>query len=112
MLGDYVAVGYWSTIEINVGIICSCMPSIRLLLLRAFPKAMSVDHNKPKYTSDDSSASQKVGSKRHGMYSKNHGINYNRSPMDEFGSSTLELVKIDRIDADNQTVVCGHDQRR
>ncbi|KAH9217069.1 hypothetical protein DL95DRAFT_263739, partial [Leptodontidium sp. 2 PMI_412] len=37
---DYIAIGYWSTIEINVGIICACMPSIRLLLLRAFPRFM------------------------------------------------------------------------
>ncbi|KAK0107936.1 hypothetical protein ONS96_003722 [Cadophora gregata f. sp. sojae] len=37
---DYLPVAYWSTIEINVGIICACMPSIRLLLVRAFPRFM------------------------------------------------------------------------
>jgi hypothetical protein len=35
--GDYVLVGYWSTIEICVGIICSCMPALRLLLVYVFP---------------------------------------------------------------------------
>jgi hypothetical protein len=27
----------WSTIEVNVGIICACMPTMRLLLQRFFP---------------------------------------------------------------------------
>lgn len=27
----------WSTIEVNVGIICACMPTLRLILLRMFP---------------------------------------------------------------------------
>ncbi|KAH8669062.1 CFEM domain-containing protein [Xylariales sp. PMI_506] len=27
----------WSTLEINVGIICACMPSLRLILVRFFP---------------------------------------------------------------------------
>ncbi|KUJ18461.1 uncharacterized protein LY89DRAFT_569212, partial [Mollisia scopiformis] len=49
---DYVAVGYWSTIEINVSIICSCMPSIRLLLVRSFPKMMSTTSDKSKYIND------------------------------------------------------------
>ncbi|KAM3077125.1 hypothetical protein ACMFMG_003406 [Clarireedia jacksonii] len=34
---DYVSVGYWSTIEVCVGIICSCMPALRLLLVFVFP---------------------------------------------------------------------------
>lgn len=30
-------VALWSTIEINVGIICACLPSLRSLVVRAFP---------------------------------------------------------------------------
>ncbi|KAH7346841.1 hypothetical protein BKA65DRAFT_285169 [Rhexocercosporidium sp. MPI-PUGE-AT-0058] len=37
---DFMEVSYWSTIEIRVGIICACMPSIRLLLIQAFPRFM------------------------------------------------------------------------
>lgn len=37
---DNWSTGIWSTIEINVGIICACMPSLRLLLIRAFPKLL------------------------------------------------------------------------
>ncbi|KAK1585038.1 CFEM domain-containing protein [Colletotrichum navitas] len=35
---DYVEVGYWSTIEVPVGIICASMPAIYSLLSVVFPK--------------------------------------------------------------------------
>ncbi|KAK9778379.1 hypothetical protein SCAR479_04781 [Seiridium cardinale] len=35
---DYVEVGYWSTIEVPVGIICACMPAIRSLFSKVFPQ--------------------------------------------------------------------------
>ncbi|KAI5925427.1 hypothetical protein F4810DRAFT_78801 [Camillea tinctor] len=35
---DYVEVGYWSTIEVPVGVICACMPAIRSLFSLVFPK--------------------------------------------------------------------------
>ncbi|CAG5163778.1 uncharacterized protein ALTATR162_LOCUS6540 [Alternaria atra] len=31
----------WSVYEINVGIICACMPALRLILIRAFPMVIS-----------------------------------------------------------------------
>ncbi|KAG8424065.1 hypothetical protein J3458_000899 [Metarhizium acridum] len=34
---DFFEVSMWSTIEINVGIWCVCLPSLRLLLVRLFP---------------------------------------------------------------------------
>ncbi|PKY08322.1 FAD/NAD(P)-binding domain-containing protein [Aspergillus campestris IBT 28561] len=36
---DYVKIGYWSTIECHVGIICACLPAIRSLLRRMAPRA-------------------------------------------------------------------------
>ncbi|KAK7747570.1 hypothetical protein SLS62_009069 [Diatrype stigma] len=35
---DYVEVGYWSTVEVPVGIICACMPAARSLFSVALPK--------------------------------------------------------------------------
>ncbi|KAI1491996.1 hypothetical protein F5X96DRAFT_692524 [Biscogniauxia mediterranea] len=35
---DYVEVGYWSTIEVPVGVMCACMPAIRSLFSLVFPK--------------------------------------------------------------------------
>lgn len=34
---DQLEAAQWSTIEVNVGIICACMPALRLILLRIFP---------------------------------------------------------------------------
>jgi hypothetical protein len=34
---DYVELGYWTNIEIYVGVICVCLPSIRPLVLKWFP---------------------------------------------------------------------------
>ena len=35
---DYFDVSMWSTVEITIGIICACMPSLRLILVRVWPK--------------------------------------------------------------------------
>ncbi|CEN59242.1 hypothetical protein ASPCAL01694 [Aspergillus calidoustus] len=35
---DYVQIGYWSTIEIHVGVICACLPAIRALFRRIWPR--------------------------------------------------------------------------
>ncbi|PVH81289.1 hypothetical protein DL98DRAFT_559877 [Cadophora sp. DSE1049] len=37
---DNVPVSIWSTVEISVGMICACMPTIRILLVSLFPKIM------------------------------------------------------------------------
>jgi hypothetical protein len=36
-LEDYVEVGYWSTIEVSVGVVCVCMPAVRALFSRGLP---------------------------------------------------------------------------
>ncbi|KAK8134914.1 hypothetical protein PG984_006926 [Apiospora sp. TS-2023a] len=42
---DNFDVANWSTIEINTGIICACMPSLRLLLVKLFPKVIGGSTN-------------------------------------------------------------------
>lgn len=37
---DQFGILTWSTIEINVGIICACMPSLRLILVHFFPRIL------------------------------------------------------------------------
>jgi hypothetical protein len=44
MTWDYLEASLWSVIECQVGIVCSCMPSIRLGLTRLFPKIMGSTH--------------------------------------------------------------------
>lgn len=53
---DQFQVCVWSTVEINVGIICVCMPAIRIVLLRFFPRALGLSNNSDrKYYSGNSS---------------------------------------------------------
>ncbi|KAK9416998.1 hypothetical protein SUNI508_09237 [Seiridium unicorne] len=42
---DYVEVGYWSTIEVPVGIVCACMPSIRALFEHIFSGGIGTSRN-------------------------------------------------------------------
>ncbi|KAI5361285.1 Putative extracellular membrane protein, CFEM [Septoria linicola] len=37
---DYKQVGYWTVIEVDTALVCACMPGIRNLIRRAFPKLM------------------------------------------------------------------------
>lgn len=37
---EFVGITIWSTIEINVGIICACLPTLRILLARLFPNIL------------------------------------------------------------------------
>lgn len=52
--GDYVPIGYWSTIEVDVGVICACMPAMRSFLFHLFPSVFES-------TIRDASASYGVG---------------------------------------------------
>ncbi|KAF1933714.1 CFEM domain-containing protein [Didymella exigua CBS 183.55] len=52
---DYFEAGYWSLLEIDVSIICGCMPAHRLLLSRLWPK-VKLTFNSGKNTSTSSSA--------------------------------------------------------
>ncbi|KAK8027858.1 hypothetical protein PG991_004914 [Apiospora marii] len=60
---DYVEVGYWSTIEVPVGIICACMPAIRSLFSLVFPKVFGTTHaNKSSYALNSFSPASKLSS--------------------------------------------------
>ncbi|OIW22621.1 hypothetical protein CONLIGDRAFT_606681 [Coniochaeta ligniaria NRRL 30616] len=46
---DYVETGYWSTIEVPVGIICACMPAVRSLFSLYFPKVFATSRKGSSY---------------------------------------------------------------
>ncbi|KAF7945312.1 hypothetical protein EAE96_010088 [Botrytis aclada] len=84
---DYVQLGYWCTIEICTGIICSSMPAIRLLLVRIFPRIAGTTHNSSNHSkslgydpSRRRSSVPKLASRnsyingRRGSYATNQGI--------------------------------------
>lgn len=40
IVGHYRSVGYWSTAELDLAVICACMPGMRALIKWAMPKMM------------------------------------------------------------------------
>ncbi|CAG8959455.1 hypothetical protein HYFRA_00001353 [Hymenoscyphus fraxineus] len=74
---DNYEVGVWSDLEINVGIICTCMPCLRLLLVRMFPKIFGGSVN------------------RSTNYAKNYASNNDRS---QFGTKKSGARRQDDAD--------------
>ncbi|KAH7173254.1 uncharacterized protein B0J16DRAFT_293293 [Fusarium flagelliforme] len=84
---DYLAMSKWSTIELNVNIWCACMPTIRVLLVRVFPKVLGTSkkylHYGSKKTGPQSGA--KAGENSNGVH---HSQGSNSSGSSPFGEST------------------------
>ncbi|KAL7930324.1 hypothetical protein V8C35DRAFT_160542 [Trichoderma chlorosporum] len=49
---DHWSVAWWSTIEVNISIICTCLPSLRLVLAHIFPRAIGSSLGLPPMTED------------------------------------------------------------
>ena len=62
---DYVEVGYWSTIEAPVGVICACMPAIRSLFSLVFPQMFGTTQgDKSTYAMSSMGAKSKLSQPR------------------------------------------------
>lgn len=66
---DEFEVGKWSTIEVNVGIICSCMPAMRLVLVRCFPVVFGSSASRSRSGTGATGAAAISASYRAGVYS-------------------------------------------
>jgi hypothetical protein len=73
---DYLAMSKWSTIELNVGIWCACMPTLRVLLVRLFPKVLGTSKRYLNY------GSNKTGAKQGNNDGSNHSKGRIRSKLD------------------------------
>ncbi|KAF2622047.1 hypothetical protein BU25DRAFT_452307 [Macroventuria anomochaeta] len=78
---DQVEVVNWSNIEVNVGIICACLPTIRVILVRFFPNIMGTTkvssqayHAKYGYGNGSRGLGNTAGSKV-GQMSGRRGVN-------------------------------------
>ncbi|KAI5455935.1 hypothetical protein BGZ63DRAFT_436684, partial [Mariannaea sp. PMI_226] len=101
---------YWSAIELNVGIICVCMPNIRLLLVRMFPKVMQSSHTRSSNVRNALSASrgERINDDDPSGRRKDarHGPTFHlgsTGPKDS--SSTIELVDVERPSSNVRDVV-------
>ncbi|KAK4155837.1 hypothetical protein C8A00DRAFT_13162 [Chaetomidium leptoderma] len=67
---DNYPVLLWSTVEINVGIMCTCMPTLRLMLVRFFPKLGGGSSYGQAYKTTNNSAGVKAASSAGGAYQR------------------------------------------
>ncbi|QUC19584.1 uncharacterized protein UV8b_03825 [Ustilaginoidea virens] len=53
---DYLPLALWSTVEINVGIICTCLPTLRLIFMSISPKVCGSQEPRSKTVSKSTEA--------------------------------------------------------
>lgn len=101
--GDFYGAGVWSTIELDVGIICACMPSMRIFLVRLFPRLLSTQERGQFTSTIMQSNRRNTGAKskasRNGdgkgiSLSRNYGVEYSLRPAQD-ESSFVQLVEIE-----------------
>ncbi|KAH9873942.1 hypothetical protein IAQ61_004569 [Plenodomus lingam] len=68
---DQADVIKWSNVKINVGIICACLPALRVILVKAFPSLMGTTHQPSQpyyaYGSHNDGRSHGASKRRSGM---------------------------------------------
>ncbi|KAI8676178.1 CFEM domain-containing protein [Fusarium sp. Ph1] len=109
---EFLEVSKWSTIEINVGMICACMPSLRILLVRLFPKILGTSRRYyPNYASNTGRNTNKNRSRQLGTNAttevdttsrpvESRGITYQRTYDVQYGDSDeTHLVHMKDLDA-------------
>ncbi|KAK8086119.1 CFEM domain-containing protein [Apiospora phragmitis] len=101
---DQFDVANWSTIEINTGIICACMPSLRLLLVKLFPRVLggSTNARSQYYMSgaDHNRNNTRSGKRNPNLsQSRDGGILYSKSYTVEYQKDQDEasLVRMDNL---------------
>ncbi|KAL3587997.1 hypothetical protein FPOAC2_13896 [Fusarium poae] len=93
---EYLAVTKWSTIECSVGIMCACMPSLRMLLVQIFPKVFGTSRRG--YQAYDKYGSNKP---------TNGGTNANRSRLRAQFGTTSHVDKTPPSSIDPVGITCN-----
>lgn len=81
-----MTVGYWSTIECDVGVICACLPAIRSLLRRVAPGLFG-DTEKAKSSYAMNSHSRGTGSQFAAVPVQGNSYDRQFYPLDEVDTS-------------------------
>ncbi|KAJ4352940.1 hypothetical protein N0V95_003793 [Ascochyta clinopodiicola] len=92
---DYFEAGYWSLLEIDVSIICGCMPALRLLISRMWPKIKLTFHSSKGNSENSSGISRGTRSSATGF---NKTVNISVKSKTEDYSDFVPLVHIDTND--------------
>ncbi|KAJ6078813.1 hypothetical protein N7467_008566 [Penicillium canescens] len=98
-----VGAAYWTAAECNVAIICSCLPVLRPIISRIFPKLLSTNsynrytsNNRPTVTNMTTTRSQRRHTE---LFSQNHDKEYdmysiNVKPGDRASHSSLSGIEV------------------
>ncbi|RBR14496.1 uncharacterized protein FIESC28_07732 [Fusarium coffeatum] len=100
---DFFNTCYWSVIEINVAIWCACMPDLRLLIVKSFPRLDS-SNNRSHPSHGHSSVSSRLHGKSPNITSnqtEHSAYNGGARVTGDASSSTAELVEMTRFMNEN-----------
>jgi hypothetical protein len=89
---DYVEAGYWSLIEINVSIICGCMPALRLLISKMWPTIKMTFHSN---NGNSTYSSGFTGTSKSSATGKNKSLNISTKPQTVDDGDFVPLVNVD-----------------
>lgn len=102
---EYVEVTIWSQVEINVGIICTCMPSFRLFIHRLFPRLQSTaERYSSSYDRRNPSAMMESGS-RHSAARNITTVEMNYSRKGSQAAICRETQGLDHVENDDTELV-------
>ncbi|KAF1846063.1 uncharacterized protein K460DRAFT_431062 [Cucurbitaria berberidis CBS 394.84] len=87
---DYVEAGYWSLLEIDVSIVCGCMPALRLLVSMTMPKIRMTFNS----SRGDSQISKLTNNKSNGT-DTNKSVNISIKPKSGDESDFVPLVDLE-----------------
>ncbi|KAF5700543.1 integral membrane protein PTH11 [Fusarium mundagurra] len=100
---------YWSVIELNVGIWCACMPNLRVLMLKTFPRLQSSVDATPRthqYNSSTAGRPIRVTSNTPGQADNTmYRVRSDLGRKVDGSSSTAELVEMTRFTNETRSIV-------
>ncbi|KAL2853622.1 hypothetical protein BJX68DRAFT_265089 [Aspergillus pseudodeflectus] len=83
-----VAAAYWTAAECNVAIICACLPFLRPLISRIFPRFLSTGNSYNKYTRNNN-PTRTTAAQASNVATTRGGALYSQDP--EFGLLTIDV---------------------
>jgi hypothetical protein len=95
---DYLPLGLWSIIELDVGIICACMPGMAGLLRRILPRAFATLKGSSNSNANTNDLRTYRGEGRMGSSSNKHKISKTTDVHVSFGSRSERNSKDDNYE--------------
>ncbi|KAK0661329.1 hypothetical protein DIS24_g2528 [Lasiodiplodia hormozganensis] len=99
---DYVPIGYWSTIEVHAGILCACLPAVRALVYKCFPRLRERGSSRSgKYGGGNSYFGNGMSGSRGGA------IDTSTSIVQRVSKAGEEWVKLDEVESSERGYSTG-----